>query len=322
VARVLCDPTFPLEQAREVLAGSDVAVELSAPPWAGKDVVGLLSFVPVTADDVDRLGGLRVISTPSVGYEHVDVEAATRRGVWVCNVPDYCIDEMADHTIALLLALVRGVVELDRSVRSGVWSHTAAGPLQRIADVRLGVIGLGRIGRAVAARARALGMEVSAHDPFLSEAEIAAEGVRPAPLDDLLRTSTAVSLHAPLSDETQGLIGARELELLPEGAFVLNVSRAGLVDTEALLDALRAGRLGGVALDVLEVEPPVPAAPAPEAERLIVNPHAGWYSERAEETVFRRAAESVRDVLAGERPRNAVNTPVSDTDGLETSMVP
>jgi D-3-phosphoglycerate dehydrogenase / 2-oxoglutarate reductase len=315
VARVLCDPTFPLEQAREVLAESGVAVELSAPPWAGDDVVGLLAFVPVTAADVDRLRDLRVISTPSVGYEHLDVDAATRRGVWVCNVPDYCIDEMADHTIALLLALVRGVVELDRSVRSGVWSHTAAGPLQRISDVRLGLVGLGRIGRAVAARARALGMEVSAYDPFLSEAEITAESVRPAPLDDLLRWSTAVSIHVPLSDETHGLVGPRELELLRDGAFVLNVSRAGLVDTEALLEALRAGRLGGVALDVLEVEPPVPAAPAPEAERLIVNPHAGWYSERAEEAVFRRAAESVLEVLEGRSPRNAVNDPVVASRG-------
>jgi D-3-phosphoglycerate dehydrogenase / 2-oxoglutarate reductase len=304
--RVLCDATFPLETARQVLAGTEV----SGPPWSGEDVVGLLSFEPVTEDDIERLPSLRVIATPSVGYEHLDVAAAARRGVWVCNVPDYCVEEMADHALALLLALVRGVVELDRSVRAGQWSHDAAGMLQRISDVRLGVIGFGRIGRALAARARALGMEVSAHDPFVADDDIAAEGVRPAPFDDLLRTSTAISLHVPLSAETTGLVGDRELALLPEGAFFVNVSRAALVDTAALLDALARGHLGGVALDVLDLEPPEPGT-TPEAPRLIVTPHAGWYSEQAEKAVFRRAAESVLDVLEGRPPRNAVNEPVA-----------
>lgn len=307
--RVLCDPSVSVERVRAVLEPSEVAVEASAPPWAGDDVVGLVSWAPVTAADLERLGSLRVVATPSVGVDHVDVEAATRRGVWVCHVPDYCVDEMADHALALLLALVRGVVELDRSVRAGAWNATAAGTLRRVSDVRLGIIGFGRIGRALARRARALNMDVAAHDPLVSGREIAAEGARPLDLDELLRTSAAISLHAPLTEETQGLIGARELGLLPEGAFVVNVSRGGLVDTPALLEALESGRLGGVALDVLEVEPPTPASPAPAAPRLVVNPHAGWYSERAEALADRRAAESVLDVLEGRTPRGAVNEP-------------
>ena len=133
--------------------------------------------------------------------------------------------------------------------------------------------------------------------------------MRPSPLPELLQSSTAVSLHAPLTPETRGLLGAQELGLLPQGAYVVNVSRGGLVDTEALLAALESGRLGGAALDVLEVEPPSPDVPAPTAARLIVTPHAGFYSEEAEETVLRRAAESVRDVLEGRRPRGAVNDP-------------
>jgi D-3-phosphoglycerate dehydrogenase len=318
MVRVLCDEMFPLDSARDVLVGTEVA----GPPWAGDDVVGLLSFEPVTAADLQRLPSLRVISTPSVGYEHLDVEAATRRGVWVCNVPDYCVDEMADHALALLLALVRGVVELDRSVRAHIWSHDVAGPLSRVSDVKLGVVGFGRIGRALAARARALGMEVAAHDPFVPDAEMAAAGVRSTTLVDLLQKSSAVSLHLPLSEETRGFVGAGELALLPKGAFFVNVSRAGLVDTQALLEALASGRLGGVALDVLDTEPPTADAPAPIAPGLIVNPHAGWYSERAEETVFRSAAESVLDVLDGRRPRNAVNTPVSDTEDPQTRMAP
>jgi D-3-phosphoglycerate dehydrogenase / 2-oxoglutarate reductase len=152
---------------------------------------------------------------------------------------------------------------------------------------------------------------VTAHDPFVPDAEVALAGVRPAALSELLRSSTAVSVHAPLTDRTRGLIGADELARVPEGAFLVNVSRAALVDTEAVLDALETGRLGGVALDVLDVEPPTPGSPAPAAPRLIVTPHAGWYSERAEETVFRRAAESVLDVLEGRTPRDAVNEPVA-----------
>lgn len=307
MARVICDPSVPLEHVRDVLAASDASVETAVPPWSGEDVVALMSFEPVTAEDLSRLPALRVIAAPSVGFDHVDVDAASRLGIWVCHVPDYCVDEMADHALALLLSLVRGVVELDRSVRAGGWNPRAAGSLRRVSDVRLGVIGFGRIGRALAARAQALGMEVCAHDPFLPDEEISAAGVRPAALDDLLRTSVAVSIHAPLTPETRGLIGARELALLPNGAYVVNVSRAGLVDAGALLRELESGHLAGVALDVLEVEPPTEDAKAPAAERLVVTPHAGWYSEQAEETAHRSAAESVLDVLEGRHPRNAIN---------------
>ena len=202
---------------------------------------------------------------------------------------------------------MRGVVELDRSVRRGEWRHDAAGTLGRIADVRLGVVGFGRIGRAVTTRARALGMEVVVHDPLVDEGAISAAGARPVTLDELLRSSSVVSLHAPLTPETRGLIGERELALLPAGAYVVNAARGGLVDTAALLEALDSGRIAGAALDVLDVEPPTARAPAPEAPRLIVTPHAGWYSEDADETATRSVVDSVRDVLDGRHPRNAVN---------------
>ena len=309
MARVLCDPTVPVERLRNALEGLDVVVELSGSPWAGEDVVALCSWEPVGSSDLERLPSLRVVATPSVGVDHLDVDAATDRGVWVSNVPDYCVAEMADHALSLLLALARGVVELDRSVRDGAWDHEAAGRLRRLSDLRLGVVGFGRIGRALAARANALGMEVWAHDPFLSDGDLAEAGVRPSALDDLLSSCTAVSVHAPLTPETRGLIGRREIGLLPEGAYVVNISRGGLVDTTALLEALRRGRLGGVALDVLEVEPPTGKAPAPEAPRLVITPHAGWYSEHAEEAVVLRAAGSIRDVLEGRRPEGAVNEP-------------
>jgi D-3-phosphoglycerate dehydrogenase / 2-oxoglutarate reductase len=307
VRRVLADPSFRREQVQADLAGLGVVVETGSPPWTGDDVVGLLSFEPVTAPDLAALPSLRVVATPSVGVDHIDVAAATERGVRVCNVPDYCVEEMADHTVALLLALARGVVELDRSVRHGGWDHLAAGPLGRLADIRLGIVGYGRIGKAAAARARALGMEVAAFDPLLDPDVISSTGARPMSLDQLLRWSTAISVHAPLTPDTRHLVGARELALLPEGAYVVNVARSGLVDSDALLAALASGHLGGVAIDVLDVEPPDDAAPAPQAPRLVVNPHAGWYSEEAEEAAPRRATESVRDVLEGRVPARAVN---------------
>lgn len=308
--RVLVEaPPFPLDVVTAALAGTGVGVETAARPWSGDDIVGVLVWNPLTAADILRLPGLEVAAVCGVGVDQVDVDTATGRGVWVCNVPDYCVEEMADSSLALLLALVRGVVELDRSVREGMWDDHASGPLHRIRDIRLGLVGFGRIGRAVAARALALGIEVWVSDPVVTAEEIAAVGAHPSTLDDLLRSCTAISLHAPLTPATHGLIGERELALLPDGALLVNVSRAALVETPALLRALRSGRLGGAALDVLEVEPPDTSTPAPQASRLIVTPHAAWYSPQAEEAVYRRAALAVRDVLEGRRPAGAVNEP-------------
>ncbi len=290
----------------------DVTLETSGPPWSGDDVVGLISFDPVTAEDLGRLPALRVIATPSVGFEHIDVAAATQRGIWVCHVPDYCVDEVADHALALLLALVRGVVELDRSVGEGGWEAKAAGPLRRLRDIRLGVVGFGRIGRALTERLLALGVDVWATDALVPDDTIAAAGARPSTLDELLRSCDAISLHTPLTAETDGLLGARELALLPRGAYLVNVARGGLVDEAAVIAALESGQLAGAALDTLRSEPP---ATAPRTSRLIVTPHAAWYSERSEAEVHRRAAESVQVALEGSRPPRAVNEIHDRSDG-------
>jgi D-3-phosphoglycerate dehydrogenase / 2-oxoglutarate reductase len=304
--RVLVDELFPLEDVRAVLDGAGVEAEAPPRPWAGDDVVGLLVWEPVTEEDFGRLPALRVVATCSVGYDHVDLDAAARRGIWVCNVPDYCVDEMADSTIALLLALLRGTVFLDRSVHRGEWDDHAAGTLRRVAGTRLGIVGFGRIGRAVAARAGALGFEVCAHDPFVQGAEIEAAGVRPAALDELLRSCDAVSLHLPLTAETEGLIGARELALMPRSSYLVDTARARLLDWEAFLDALRTGHLAAAALDVLPAEPPTAEQPVPDLPNLIVTPHAAWYSLDSDREVYRRAALAVRAVLEGRVPQHAV----------------
>jgi D-3-phosphoglycerate dehydrogenase / 2-oxoglutarate reductase len=308
--RVLVDgPPFPLEVAREILAPTGVVVETVPRPWTGDDIVGLLSWDRVTAADVQRLPALKVVATYSVGFDHIDVAAAAERGVWVCNVPDYCVQEMADSTVALLLALLRGVVALDRTVRLGAWDDHAAGPLSRLDRTRLGVIGFGRIGRAVAARAVALGMEVWAYDPVVAASEVAAAGVKPATLEEALRSCSAITLHVPLTPRTKGLIGKRELAMMRRGAFLVNTARSGLVDADALVATLEGDQLGGAAIDVLDVEPPTAEHPAPSHPRLIVTPHSAWYSPESEREVYRRAALSVRAVLEGREPEDAVARP-------------
>lgn len=329
MSRVLVlDPHASLEEVRAVLSGTNSVVE------AGTHVAGtvdaghtddlealLIAFdTAVGAEDIARLSALKIIATTSIGYEQVDIEAAAGRGIWVCNVPDYCVEEVADTTIGLLLALTRGIVALDRSVRLGQWSCKVAGPLAPLSEVRLGLIGFGRIGRAVAARANALRIEVWAYDPLVAAEAIIEAKARPASLNELLASCSAFSLHVPLTSQTEGLIGAAEIARMPRGAVVINTARGRLVDVDALLRGLEDEHLGGAALDVLPVEPPTDAAPAPVAPNLIVTPHAAWYSEAALRAETRGAALAISDLLQGRTPRNAVAGP--SLEGLRSAVSP
>lgn len=304
---LVADPYYALEEVAGII-GDLAEVERADAPWEGEDVVGLMVSPdqPVGAAEMDRLPALRIVATCSVGYDNVDTAAAAERGIWVCNVPDYCVEEMADSSLALLLALMRGVVALDRSVREGQWDHAVAGPLRTNRGTRLGIIGFGRIGRALAARALALGFEVCAVDPHLPDEAIEGYGVQPLTLDQALTSCEVFSLHSLLTDETRGMIGAEEIARMPRGALIVDTARAALVDFDAVLAALDAGHLGGAAFDVLPVEPPTPDAPAPERPTLIVNPHAGWYSPATEHEAYRRPAVSVREALEGRRPTDAL----------------
>lgn len=301
---LVVDPAYPLDEVRHII-GDDVVVEAASAPWEGDDVVALLTGpdFPVGRAEFDRLPALKVVATCSVGYDHLDLDAAGDRGIWLCNVPDYCVEEMADTSLALLLALLRGVVPLDRSVREGAWDHTVAGPLHTFRGTNLAVIGFGRIGRALAEKALALGFEVWAVDPY---APIDLDGVRAGTLDEALENCHAFSLHALLTPETRGMIGAAELARMPRGSFLVNTSRAALVDFDAVLAALDSWQLAGAAFDVVPVEPPTSETPPPQHPRLIVNPHAGWYSPATEKEVYRRPAVAVREALEGRRPADAL----------------
>jgi D-3-phosphoglycerate dehydrogenase len=276
--------------------GELAGLEVVNKPGPDVEAVLLMREVSFGAADMDAVPNARAIVTASIGYDHVDVAAAAERGIWVCNVPDYCVEEVADHTLALLLALMRGVVALDRDVREGGWHPLAAGPLRTLAGLRVGVVGHGRIGSAVARRFEALGCELVVND-------VREVGVPLAPLDELLATSDAVTLHVPLTVATRGLVGARELALMRRDAVLVNTARGPVVELEALVRALREGRLGGAALDVLPAEPPenLPALP-----NLIVTPHAAWYSAESERRRYAGAVDAVRTALRGERPPSAV----------------
>jgi D-3-phosphoglycerate dehydrogenase len=270
--------------------GAAAGLELVREPAPDVAAILTLPSFPVDGALMDALPMLRVIGTASVGYDHVDLEAAEARGIAVVSVPDYCPEEVADHTLALLYGLVRGVVELDRTVGRGAWSARAAGPLRTLAGLRVGIVGLGRTGGAVATRLLALGCEVWANDVL----PVARDGVRFVELDELLASCDAVTLHVPLTPETRGLIGRSEVESMRDGAYLVNTSRGQVVDVGALLVALRARKLGGAALDVLPQEPP---RIAPVAPNLIVTPHAAFYSEESEALAPRLCVERVREIL-------------------------
>ena len=199
------------------------------------------SAAPFGLPEAEELPSLRVVVTASVGYDHLDVQGLAARGVATYCVPGYCSNEVADHALASVLALWRGIPRLDADRRAGIWDLASDAGLRRIAGSTLGIVGFGRIGRQLAQRALALGIEVLAYDPVLEDDAIRAGGATPVSLDDLMRTSHAVSLHLALVPATEGLIGARELALLQPWSVLVNVSRAGLIDLDALADGLRAG---------------------------------------------------------------------------------
>jgi D-3-phosphoglycerate dehydrogenase len=265
-------------------------------------------FSKVTGDAIRAATGCRVVGRYGVGVDNIDVPAATALGIPVTYVPDYCVDEVSEHTLALTLALLRKVAIADRRVRGGEWSAKALEPIRRIRGLIFGTVGFGRIARAAAAKAAAIGMEVVAHDPFVDADAIAAAGARPAgTLTELLETADVVSLHVPMTAENRHLIGAAELARMRPDAVLVNTARGGLVDTAAVLAALRAGQIAGAGLDVLETEPPTWSEGLADEPNLIVTPHIAFYSEQSLVDLKRKAAEAVAAVLTGAQPAAVAN---------------
>jgi D-3-phosphoglycerate dehydrogenase len=272
-----------------------------------KDADGLIvTYAKVGRMALAAMPRLRIIVRTGVGYDTLDVPAASERKVMVANVPDYCVGEVADHTMALLLSWWRRIGELDQQVRTKGWGLPVK-PVLRLEGRTIGLLGLGRMGQAVAVRARGFGLRLLAWDPYVPQAVFASLGVQPASLEDLCRASDILSIHSPLTHETQGIISDKTLRLMKPTAVVVNTARGGLINTDDLVVAIREGRIAGAALDVVELEPLPLDHPIRSLPRVLLTPHAAWYSESSEPELRRRAARIVAQGLKGERPASLLN---------------
>ncbi len=271
------------------------------------EAVVVRSATRLDAEAIAAAPRLRAIARAGVGVDNIDLAAATARGVIVINSPEGNTISAAEHTLALLLALARRIPAADARLRQGEWSRKEFVGRQLYRKT-LGVVGCGKIGSAVVKRAQAFGMDVVVHDPYLNETRAEALGVRLVSLDELLKQAHFVTLHAPKAAGTMGLIGKRELGLMRPGAGLINCARGGLIDEQALVEALEEGRLGGAALDVFvdETQPPAHLAPFPN---VVLTPHLGASTEEAQEFVAVDVAEQIADILEGRLARSAVNAP-------------
>lgn len=264
---------------------------------------------PITAEVMAKMPRCRIIARYGIGVDTIDLEAATQAGIIVTNNPTYCIEEVAEHTMALLLDCARKVAFYDRQVRSRNWAVPPGKPLFRLVGRTLGLIGFGHIARQVAVRAAAFGMRVLYADPFVKEGQFREPGSK-VELDALLRESDFVSLHPPLMPQTRGMIGDDAFSRMKPGAFLINCSRGPVVDTGALVRALDAKKIAGCALDTVDPEPLPDPHPLRGRENVVLNPHVAWYSETAMAGLQAGAPGEVRRVLSGEWPVNVVNKAV------------
>jgi D-3-phosphoglycerate dehydrogenase len=270
---------------------------------AAADALVVDSVTPVT-ERVLRETPVRVVARSGIGVDNVDLTAAEAHGVAVVNAPDYCREEVATHALSLLLATWRKLRPYDSSVRAGEWAREAGTPVERLSEATLGLVAFGAIPRTLVGLVAGFDLDVVAYDPHVDDGTIREAGAEPVSFETLCAESDLVSVHAPLTDETDGLIDDAAFERMRPGAVLVNVSRGGVVDEDALARALASGRIAGAGLDVLAEEPPA-ALPA-DHPNLVVTPHVAWYSEEAIEDVARTLARDVIRVLRGEEPANRV----------------
>ena len=268
---------------------------------------------PITAEVMAKMPKCKIIARYGIGVDTIDLDAATRAGIIVTNIPTYCIEEVAEHTMALLLACARKVAFYDRMVRGGRWAVPPGKPLFRLAGSTLGLVGFGNIARQVAVRAASFGMRVLYADPFVKQGQFGEPG-RKVELNDLFKESDFVSVHPPLTPQTRKMIGDDALSRMKPSAFLINCSRGPVVDTEALVRALDARKIAGCALDTTDPEPLPDPHPLRGRENVIINPHVAWYSETAMVGLQAGAPGEVRRVLTGEWPVNVVNKAVKENN--------
>lgn len=265
---------------------------------------------PLTAEDVRSLPELRIVAVTATGFDHVPVDTVVERGAWVTTAAGYCTDEVAEHALALLLSGLRGIPALNSSVRSGEWDVTRVAP-RRIEGASVGLLGFGRIAQSVARKLVALGVRVKAYDPVGQDEWFSAAQVERVPSAiDILREVDAISLHAPLTPESDRFLRAETIAMLRPGTFVVNVARGGLIDPLALAEAIASGQISGAGLDVFEQEPLPLDDPLRDLPGVLLGPHGAWYSQGAERRLFSMATASILDVFHGRTPSGAVASPI------------
>lgn len=311
---ILTDQVFPdttIESEALSRAGITLRILTSSQPETIRAEAGgahavLTTYAPIDAQTIYALKACRIIARYGAGVDNVDLEAARSRGIVVTNVPDYCVEEVADHTMALLLAAVRKVVAGNHAVRNGAWGIDHIAPVRRLRGRSLGLVGYGRIGTAVAARAHPFGLSVMAYDPLVDRARFRADNVAPADsLPQLLSRSDIVSIHVPLTPDTLGLIDAEAIEHARPGSILINTARGPVCSLDAVLRALQSGRLAAACLDVFESEPPEPSLFS-DTENLIMTPHMAFYSKEAIQESQAKAAAEIIAVLTGQEPKYRV----------------
>jgi D-3-phosphoglycerate dehydrogenase len=262
----------------------------------------IVCYAQITAAILGGLTRCKVIGRTGLGVDNIDVAAAAARGITVTYVPDYCLREVSDHAMALLLALARKVTLSNKLVQSGRWELPPIVPLRRLEGQVLGLVGFGNIPRAVAPKAKAFGLKVLTYDPYVSKDVLASAGVEGVNFDDLLGRSDFISVHAPLMPATRGLVNAAAFAKMKKGALIVNTARGPLIDEAALVAALESGHLGGAALDVVTTEPLAKDSPLTGRDNVILTPHTAFYSVEALIELQTKCATDVAHVLCGEQP--------------------
>jgi Phosphoglycerate dehydrogenase and related dehydrogenases len=309
------DSVFPnLEPAKQALSELHAEVKLADAPTpeailaVAREADGLLvTYAKVPAQIIEQLARCKIIARFGIGVDNVDIDAATRAGIIVTNVPEYCEDEVSDHAMALLLTLIRKIPFANKRAHAGKWEMTAVIPIHRLRGRVLGLVGFGKIPKLVATKAQAFGLQVQTYDPYLTAETTAKFNVKLVTLPELLSTSDYISVHTPLTPETNRMFNADAFRQMKRGALLVNTARGPLVDVEALVDALEAGQLAGAALDVLPQEPPAPGLRLLGRDDVILTPHTGFYSEESMVDLQTKAAQQVALVLSGKEPRYPIN---------------
>lgn len=302
---VVSDQVFPstdIERGLLAEIDADLIVSDGTPEGllrVGRDTDAILTtYMPIDSALLASLTNCRIVARYGIGTDNIDIQAAAASGITVTNVPDYSVEEVAAHTTALILAIVRRVAQADRIVHDGGWGLTGLRPIRRVSQLTFGLVGYGRIGQRVGAVVQALGGQLRVHDPFLA----AGDGQPPlVDLDELVTSSDVVSLHLPLTPASRGIFDAARIAAMRPGSYLVNTSRGGLVVLDAVLDALRAGHLAGAGLDVFDPEP-VDATRLSGVPTLVATPHMAYYSEESLAESQRKAATQITKVLTGVPP--------------------